>query len=114
MHFKWLPLLEGSRGILLNCLLEDEANKISKEFHEGDCDGHHYRKTIVTKILRAEFYWSTMFSDLHKEISSCHNCQIFERKRKLVSLSLKLIFVEDPFQQWGLDFIGEINPFSSR
>ena len=28
-------------GILLNCLLEDEAKKISKEFHEGDCGGHH-------------------------------------------------------------------------
>ena len=24
------------KGILLNCLLEDEAKKISKEFHEGD------------------------------------------------------------------------------
>ena len=28
-------------------------------------------------------------------------------------LPLKPIFVEAPFQQWGLDFIGEINPTSS-
>ena len=54
-----------------------------------------------------------MFSDLHKEISSCHKCQVFEGKRKLVPLSLQPIFVEAPFQQWGLDFIGEINPSSS-
>ena len=54
-----------------------------------------------------------MFSDLHKKVSSCHKCQIFEGKRKLLPLSLKPILVEAPFQQWGLDFIGEINPSSS-
>ena len=37
-------------GILLNCLLEDEAKKISKEFHEGDCGGHHYGKATINKI----------------------------------------------------------------
>ena len=29
------------RGILLNCLLENEAQNMAKEFHEGDCGGHH-------------------------------------------------------------------------
>ena len=28
-------------GILLNCLLENEAQHIAKESHEGDCGGHH-------------------------------------------------------------------------
>jgi hypothetical protein len=55
-----------------------------------------------------------MFSDIHKEITSCHKCQIFEGKRNLVPLSFKPIFVEAPFQQWGLDFIGEINHSPSR
>ena len=32
---------------------------------------------------------------------------------KLVTLPLNPISVEAPFQQWGLDFIGEINPNSS-
>ena len=31
----------------------------------------------------------------------------------MVSLPLNPISVEAPFQQWGLDFIGEINPNSS-
>ena len=43
-------------GILLNCLLEDESKKISKEFHEGYCGGHHYWKAMVNKILRDGFY----------------------------------------------------------
>ena len=29
-------------GILLNCLLEEEAKKKAKEFHSGDCGGHLY------------------------------------------------------------------------
>ena len=44
---------------------------------------------------------------------SCHKCQIFEGKRKLLPLPLKPISTEKPFQQWGLDFIGEIHPSSS-
>ena len=28
-------------GVLLNCLLEDEAQQIKREFHRGDCGGHH-------------------------------------------------------------------------
>ena len=39
--------------------------------------------------------------------------KIFAGKQKLLSLLLKSIAVNAPFQQWGLDFIGEINPSSS-
>eukprot|EP00253_Pinus_taeda_P030829 PITA_30829 len=38
---------------------------------------------------------------------------IFEGKRKLLPLPLRPISTEKPFQQWGLDFIGEIHPSSS-
>jgi hypothetical protein len=34
-------------------------------------------------------------------------------KQKLMSLPLKPIIAHGPFQQWGLEFIGEINPSSS-
>ena len=51
-----------------------------------------------------------MFSYVHRETTTCHQCHIFDGKRKLVPLPLNPISVEEPFQQWGLDFIGEINP----
>ena len=66
--------------ILLKCLLEYEARKNIKEFHKGDCGGHHYWKATVKKILRAGFYWSTIFSDVYKEVAACHECQIFDGK----------------------------------
>ena len=38
---------------------------------------------------------------------------MFAGKHKVKPLPLKLVSVDGPFQQWGLDFIGEINPPSS-
>jgi hypothetical protein len=43
-------------GILLNCLLEEPTERAIKEFHKGDCGGHHYWKTIMHKILMARFF----------------------------------------------------------
>eukprot|EP00253_Pinus_taeda_P019583 PITA_19583 len=81
--------------------------------HLGDCGGHLYWKSTVDKILRVGFYWPSLFGDVRKFLVSCHKCQIFEGKRKLLPLRLKPISTERPFQQWGLDFIGEIHPSPS-
>jgi len=101
-------------GMLLNCLVEEEAQRVVEDFHKGDCGGHLFWKTTANKILRAGYYWPSLFSDVFKAIKNCHECQIFEGKRKLQPLPLKPIEVSAPFQQWGLDFIGEIHPASSR
>ena len=99
-------------GILLNCLLETEVKEKIINFHKKDCASHLYWKTTAYKILSTGFYWPTLFFDVYKVISTSHECQIFEGKRKLKPLPLIPISVEAPFQQWGLYFIGEINPIS--
>eukprot|EP00253_Pinus_taeda_P006884 PITA_06884 len=104
---------KDTRGILLNCLLEEEAEKVIEECHKGDCGGHHYWKATTNKILRAGYFWPTMFKYIYKRIVACHECQIFEGRSKLVPLPLVPIYVEAPFQQWGLDIIGETHPSSS-
>eukprot|EP00253_Pinus_taeda_P031798 PITA_31798 len=97
---------KNHEGILLKCLTIDETNSIMKEFHAGDCGGHLYWKSTADKILRAGYYWPSLFANVKKFAVSCHKCQIFEGKRKLLPLPLKPISTEKPFQQWGLDFIG--------
>ena len=73
--------------VLLNCLLENESQHTIKEFHKGDCGGHHSWKVTANKILRAGYYWPTLFSDVYKETSKCHQCQIFDgRERYFLSL----------------------------
>lgn len=43
-------------GVLLNCLVEEEAKQVMEEFHKGDCGGHLFWKTIANKILRVGYY----------------------------------------------------------
>ena len=84
-------------GILLNCLTIEETDNVLKELHAGDCGGHLYWKSTADKILRAGFYWPSLFTDVKKFVMSCHKCQIFEGKRKLLPLPLKHVSTERPF-----------------
>lgn len=34
-----------------------------EDFHGGECGGHLFRKSTVNKILRAGYYWPTLFAD---------------------------------------------------
>ena len=52
---------ENSNGLLLKCFLEVDVDRIKHEFHEGECEGHLYWKTTTNKILRASYYWPTLF-----------------------------------------------------
>ena len=83
------------------------------QFHSSICGGHHYWKTTTHKILKVGYYWPTLFSDVFSFVKSCDKCQRFEGKQQLKSLPLKPIHASGPFQQRGLDFIGEIIPHYS-
>ena len=85
-------------GVLLNCLVEEEVNKVKEYFHKGDCRGHHFWKITANKILRAGYYWPTLFADVYKTVKGCHEYQIFEGRQKLQPLPLKPIEVSAPFQ----------------
>lgn len=74
-------------GVLLNYLVEDEAQQVMSDFHKGDCGGRLFWKT-TNKVLRAGYYWPTLFSDVYKTVMSCHEFQVFQGKRKLLSLPL--------------------------
>jgi hypothetical protein len=63
--------------------------------------------------IEGGFYWPVIFFYVYKEVSKCHECQIFDGKRKLYPFPLNPISIESPFIQWGLDFIGDILPQSS-
>eukprot|EP00253_Pinus_taeda_P015200 PITA_15200 len=39
---------------------------IMKEFHAGDCGGHLYWKSTADKILRAGYYWPSLFADVKR------------------------------------------------
>ena len=105
--------IEDPLGILLLCLAENEVQKALTEFHEGICGGHYSWRATTHKILRASFYWPKLYSDTFAQVRACDKCQRFVERQKLAAMPLIPIHVNEPFQKWGLDFIGEIHPPSS-
>jgi hypothetical protein len=93
-------------------LVESEIEEVIKEFHEGVCGGHKAWRATTYKILRARYYWPKLFSYVNTKVRACDPCQLFVVKHKLPVLPLVPVKTESPFQQWGLDFIGKINPHS--
>ena len=54
-----------------------------------------------------------MFKDAYKYVKDCEKCQLFTRRPQLATLPLRPVVIDEPFKQWGIDFIGPLNPPSS-
>jgi hypothetical protein len=100
-------------GVILRCLDAQEAQNIIFNFHEILCGGHHFWRTISYKIFRAGYFFPSLFTDVFEKIRSCVKCQKLSGKKKINYFPLNPMVASGPFQQWGLDFIGEIHLASS-
>ncbi len=70
--------------------------------------GHFVIEITQKKILDVEYWWPTMYRDVHDYCKSCDTCQKIGR---LVIQSLaKMVtsLLEEPFMKWGFDFVGPI------
>lgn len=67
----------------------------------------------IIKIICVGYFWPSMFKDVHTLVRECKECQYYTGRCKKVALPLRPMMVEEPFAQWGRDFIGMINPPSS-
>jgi hypothetical protein len=101
-------------GVLLRCLELEDANKVLKELHDGPAGGHFTGNTTAHKILRAGYYWPTLFKDAHTYTINCKTFQISVGREKRVFVPLQPVVVSKPFEQWGLYIIGEITLSSSK
>ncbi|XP_059066425.1 uncharacterized protein LOC131857734 [Cryptomeria japonica] len=54
-----------------------------------------------------------MFRDAYTYIKGCEKCELFYGKPQLAALPLRPMVVDEPFKQWGIDFVGPIDPHSS-
>ena len=51
--------------LFLRCLEQEDASKVVKELHDGPARGHFLGDITTQKILRAGYYWPTLFKDTH-------------------------------------------------
>jgi hypothetical protein len=66
------------------------------------------RDTTSHKILRVVYYWPTLFKDAHTYARNCKTCQISIGREKRTTTPLQPVTISRPFEQRGLDIIGEI------
>jgi hypothetical protein len=54
--------------VLLRCVNQEEAEKLLKELHSKYCGGNFVARTTAHKILRARYYWPTLFFGTHRHL----------------------------------------------
>jgi len=80
--------------------------------HSGSCGGHLSGLARTQKILRASFFWPTIFKDCMNAVKRCHACQIFTKKMCAHPAPLFPVITAGPFTKLGVDFM-TCNPTST-
>ena len=95
----------GVDSILRHRLTHEEAELVLNACHEGACGGHLSGLSTAQKILRAGYFWSSIFKDCANTVKKCHHCQVFARNMHSRPALLHPIITIGPFTKWGLDFM---------
>jgi hypothetical protein len=70
----------GVDTILRRCLTIDEADRVLNDFHSGACGGHLSGMSTTQKIIRAGYFWPTLFHDCIHAVKRCDKCQLYANK----------------------------------
>jgi hypothetical protein len=65
-------------------------------------------------IIQVGYYWQTMFKYSYEFLEICIPCENFLRKMDRDAMTLQFAMVEQPFYQFALYVIGQINPNSRK
>ena len=71
------------------------------QLHVGPAGGHFGGETTAHKVLKAGYYWPTLFKDAFSFARKSQECQRARGRMKKAALPLQPVIIEVPFQQWG-------------
>jgi len=95
----------GIDDILHRCLTHREAESVLNDCHSVACGGHLSELVIAQKLLRASYFWPTIFKDCIEVVKKCHPCQVFTKKMCSHTTPLHPVITICPFTKWGADFV---------
>jgi hypothetical protein len=99
----------GVDNILHRCLTHEEVEVVLNDCHSGACGGHLSGLVTTQKILRAGYFWPSIFKDCIEAVKKCHPCQVFTQKMCSHPAPLHPVITVGPFTKWGVDFM-DCNP----
>lgn len=94
----------GFESILRRCLTLEEAELMFNDCHSGAYGSHLSGLATAQKILRAGYFWPSIFKDCIKAVKHCHPCQVYTWKMRAHPAPLFLVIIVGPFTKWVIDF----------
>ena len=65
-------------------------------------------------ILRAGYFWPTLFKDSHAYVRKCDTCQHYVRNDLRIEMPLHISLPLVSFEKWGIDYVGPVHPNFSK
>ena len=83
------------------------------EICHGSASGRHFSGQLTgQKILKARYFWPTLFKDSHDYIKKCDACQRYARNDLRMEMPLHVSLPLIPFRKLGIAYVGEVHPHS--
>ena len=83
-----------------------EQEGILSHCHDSACGGHFASQKTAMKVLKAGFYWPSLFKDAYTMCKQCDKCQRLGKISRCHIMPLNPILVVELFDVWGIDFMG--------
>ena len=104
----------GPDDQLRRCLEEPERKQVMRALHAGPSGGHFAAVTTINRIRTAGYWWPYIIRDVKNFVGQCDQCQRTGAPSFRNHWPLTPIIPLAPFEKWGIDFIGPINPVTVR
>ncbi|CAM8896658.1 unnamed protein product [Rhodiola kirilowii] len=114
IHYKGTLYRRSFLGQWLRCLNEEEAVEVMQEAHAGICGAHQSGLKLYDRVKRMGYYWPTVVQDCVDFAKKCNACQFNANFIHQPPEHLHPTVASWPFEAWGLDVVGPINPKASN
>ena len=92
----------------------DKNVTVLRDAHHTIAGDHYVGDATTWKFWQSGLWWPTTKKDPHDLCKQCDLCQLIGQPTKKDRMPHQAILPLDPFQKYGLDFVGPFKPATTR